>query len=174
MPNLIRLSALALAASFALAAPAHAVTTAPVVSTFDFSGVCNDCIGTGTGELQLGNYNLGDPISANNFLSFVYNGTNLLSAFTITAADASGLSGSMSVPLPGAEDFSVTGTSNNFTSQSGGFWCVGGACYADYGFSSQWTAIQTASTIPTAVPEPTSIALLAGALLGAAALRRRT
>ena len=156
MPNLLHLSAFALAASLAAIAPARAVTTTAIVSTFDFSGTCSDCTGAGTGELKLGNYNLGDAITANNFLSFVYNGTNLLPAFSITAADASGLSGSMSAPLPGAEDFSVVGNDGDFTSQANGFWCVGGACYADYGFSHSWTAVQTISTTPTGVPEPMS------------------
>ena len=54
-----------------------------------FSGTCGDCSGTATAELTLtGDYTLGASLTTSNFLSFHYDGTNLLPAFTINSGDS--------------------------------------------------------------------------------------
>ena len=51
---------------------------------FSFTGVCSDCDGTAHAELVLKDYTLGETMGDANLVSFTYDGTNLLSGFTIT------------------------------------------------------------------------------------------
>lgn len=163
-----RLAAVLLPVALSLASPAARADT---LSTFDFSGTCSDCTGSGTAALVLNNYTLGTAISASNFVSFTYNGTDLLAAFTITASPDVVVQGSIDEPLPGPETFAVFGDENDFSSSSTGFWCVGGGCVADYGFTHVW---MTTTDATASVPEPMTIALLGGGLIGLAAVRRKS
>lgn len=140
--------------------------------TYDFSGTCTDCSGFGIGELTLSNYNLGDSITPDNFVSLHYDGTNLLAAFEIDQGNNVSLYGQINGPLPAAETVSVynQSTGQSFYASSGGYWCVGTSCISDYGSSNVWSA---AAPI-TPVPEPFALWLFASGVIGTAwAIRRR-
>jgi MYXO-CTERM domain-containing protein len=144
------------------------------VTTYNFTGTCSDCSGTGTATLTLGNYTLGQPITTSNFISLTYNGTNLQGAFTIpTGAPNLSVSGSITT-VPGTNNVTVVSSLFNsvvFNSSTTGSWFVG---LGDAGTTSVWTA---ASPTPTPTPAPPTIVLLAMGLLAMAALfwwQRRT
>ena len=155
---------LALAGAFSTS-PARAVT-------FTFAGVCTDCAGTATAELVLNDYTLGAAIDDTNFVSFRYGGTNLLPAYTISAADLPSLSGSIDGPLPASESVVFATSDLEFVSNTSGGWCTGArfSCGDDLGASHLWSAVADDTTT---VPEPLTISLLGGGLLGLAALRRK-
>ncbi len=134
-------------------------------TTFYFSGVCSDCSGTGQGQLVLQNYNLGDTITSSNFVSFTYDGTNLVPGYQVTGGQYFSVGGQIDAPLPGAEFFYVDPNNGDpyFLSETDGFWCVGNTC-GDTGTSSTWAA---------SVPEPATALLLGVPLLGLRLLRRR-
>ena len=157
----------ALAALFgvvALAAPAAATDT-----KFLFTGLCIDCTGTGTGELVLKNYTLGDVLTKSNFVSFTY--TSNLTSFSLDHVTS--LVGSFST-LPGSafvalydEDYVFSSFSTPFFSP----WCAGstGTCGSDFGLISSW------SLVAGSVPEPAMWAamVLGFGLLGATMRRPR-
>ena len=170
MFNLLRLATLMTGVALA-SMPARADPMS--VSTFDFSGICSDCATVGNAELTLSNYTLGDAISAANFVSFAYAGTDLLPAFNIDATQAYSLAGSIGAPIPGPQDFTVSGNGEDFTSQTYGFWCAGQACFDDLGFTHSWTvASVVVGASPVSMPEPTSLVIFAIGVLGVIALRR--
>ena len=138
-------------------------------STFYFAGACSDCVGTGRAELVLANYTLGTAISSSNFLSFHYDGTNLLAPFTITASSSNSYSGAIAGPLPAAENIFISAPGAVFVTDVGGSWCVGRSCLADFGQTSIWS--DTAP--PAGVPEPFSLSLLLAGLAGTALTLRR-
>jgi hypothetical protein len=122
-----------------LAAPASAVS-------FDFTGTCLDCAGTGTGTLVLKNYTLGDVLTSANFVKFTYS-SNLLS-FSLASVDD--LTGSLT-GATGPAYVSFHGGGYTFNSLvAGPFspWCTGttGTCGSDYGLLSSWST--------GSVPEP--------------------
>jgi hypothetical protein len=142
--------------------------TAPAVSpttTYNFTGTCTDCSGTGTATLVLSNYTLGQPITTSNFVSLTYNGTNLISAFTIPAnAPSLNVSGSITT-LPGQNTVSINSSlfsSITFSSNTNGQWFVG---LSDFGTVSVWTGTNITTT-----PAPSTIVLLAIGLLALTAL----
>jgi hypothetical protein len=158
-------------------ASAIIVIPPPVITVYDFTGICTDCIGQGKAELSLSDYTLGDPITQANFVSFHYDGTNLLSPFTINNADVLYISGSINGPLPSAQNFVVdsgnynTGNFMVFESSSGGSWCVGLSCDSDFGSTSSYSLAGPVG--PIGVPEPMPVLLLAGGLLAALVARRK-
>jgi hypothetical protein len=146
--------------------PANAV--AIEVTTFYFYGQCEagDCSGTAEAILKLaGDYNLGDAISSSNFESFTYEGTNLTPGYTVTYNEISSVSGAIDGPLPAAETFTLIPNNGDpaFHTLTSGFWCVG-AC-ADLGNSSFYSA--------SPVPEPMTLTLVGGGLLGMRFFGRR-
>jgi hypothetical protein len=158
--------------------PARAVTVIlPATTVYDFTGTCTDCSGFGNAELTLASYVPGSAITTANFVSFHYDGTDLLAAYTISAADVSYISGSITGPLPAAENFDLITNGFNamfesFYSTTGGGWCTGQGCFADYGATSFWSV--PSAVVPTSgVPEPLPLALLAGGLVAGYVVRRK-
>jgi hypothetical protein len=122
---------------------------------FSFTGVCSDCNGTAHAELVLKDYTLGDAMEDANLVSFTYDGTNLLSGFTITPSSPGlYLYGVIDGPFPAAENVIVFSTSAFFESSSGGSWCAGLVCGGDQGSVSQW------SIGVAAVPEAATWAMM--------------
>jgi len=155
--------------SFAGALAALAILSAAPASAgtivYDFTGTCTDCYsgsGNATGELTLlDTYQLGQAITSGNFVSFHYDGTNLLSPFTISLGDTNlFLSGSMST-VPGFDTVSFNSVNGTFLADSAsGNWCAGPGCASDQGGNGIFTgAVST--------PEPGSIGLV---LTGLAAM----
>ncbi len=128
-----------------------------VGTTFNFSGTCTDCSGTGTATLVLSNYTLGTPITTSNFLSLTYNGTNRQAAFTIPAG-APNLTVSGSITnLPGQNTVNIQSSlfsSVNFSSSTNGQWFVG---LSDFGSTSVWTS---GALPPAPTPVPSTVVLL--------------
>jgi hypothetical protein len=159
--TLIALAALA-------AAPASAL---PITNEiYDFTGACTDCYsgeGNATAELTLtGDYVLGQSITTSNFVSFNYDGTDLLSPYTIAAGDASlFVSGSLST-VPGFDTVSFSSVNGIFLSSSSGSWCTGvGLCESDQGTNGSYSSAAT--------PEPGTAGLLGAGLVALGMLSRR-
>lgn len=153
---------------FALLTPASG---AAVTQEYSWSGVCSDCDGTSTASLLLAGYTPGNPIVLENLVSFTYNGSNLLAAFTINQSNLSGINGTIPASLPGSTSFSIqSNDGHQFFSTSNpqtNFWCAGNSCDSDFG--------GTNSFVLAGVPEPGTVALVATGLgvLGFARRRRQ-
>jgi len=143
-----------------------AITT---TTTYNFSGQCTDCNGTATAQLTLlSSYVLGTSITTSNFVSFHYDGTNLISAFTINLADVGFLSGSLPATLPGPATLSVIDTTFfGFDSGITGQWNVGGDDFGTLG-------VYSLAGATTGAPEPGTLGVMGAGLglLGFAARRK--
>jgi hypothetical protein len=176
MKDLLRLIGLCVAAAI-FAGLSHA-SAIPVYSTFTFTGDCTDCTGQATGTLVLQNYTLGDPLETSNFVSFAY--SSKVISFGPDSLDSTYgiLEGTLPVDLPGpaiveienivlspgCEDCEELGFySFNYDSD---YWTLG---VQDYGTNGIWSA----AAAKTAVPEPSSLAMLAAGLAGLVAWRWR-
>jgi hypothetical protein len=104
----------------------------------------------------VGSYTLGTTLSSSNVVSFTYNGTNLLPAFTITPSSPNfNVSGSIT-NYPGQNTVFINSTLTNasgFESGTNGSWSAGSE--GDFGTVSLWGAAAPAT------PAPSSIVLLA-------------
>ncbi len=103
----------AVVATLSLTTPAHA----DPVFAVDFAGKCTDCNAASgdlaTAQLILHDYNLGDDITTGNFVSFTYNGTDLVNPFTIAAGDTNLIvAGLIQGTLPGYQDVFIKGDVN--------------------------------------------------------------
>jgi hypothetical protein len=130
------------------AVPAEATVPVGFDKVFDFSGQCDlDCTGKATAELTLApSYELGDPLGSSNFISFHYDGTNALPAFTFLVSDVVAYGGSISavpgkntVTLANAHGFGFTSFNN-----PAGNWGVG--FLSDAGIDGSYTAVPEPST----------------------------
>ena len=105
-----------------LSLPAQAIVVAPPpLSTLFFSGNCEDCAAAlqrpnfaVTARLVLQNYFQGSAITLANFVSFSYDGSNLLQPYSILSSSLPAVSGHISFALPSANEFHVTGANNYF------------------------------------------------------------
>ena len=86
----MRKTAVACAAFAALSvysASAGATSVSSQDQTFTFTGACTDCYdghASVSATLVLSNYTLGSAIGVGNFVSFTYNGSDLILPFTVT------------------------------------------------------------------------------------------
>jgi hypothetical protein len=145
------------------------LSQAATMSTFTFTGDCEDCTGQGTATLVLQNYTQGDPLELSNFVSFSYM-SNLLD---IQSTSLSFISGTIPVDLPGPADVELDQlvvppvcndcNTYDFRSQSinDGDWDIG---VDDEGINGVWAAAATSSSD---APEPAPAVMLG---LGIAAL----
>jgi hypothetical protein len=145
------------------------VVPASANQIFYFSGTCTDCNSGNPSDPATGTLVLTDngaTLSTSDFVSFTYNGTDLLAPFTISAGDPSiGVSGSIPSILPGPADVIISNSVWQFESDSLGNWSIGNVSLGDFGSASTWS--------DTAVPEPNTIFMLGAPLLALAFFRLR-
>ncbi len=137
---------------------AQRVRTQNPLQTYNFTGTCSDCTGTGTGQLVLVGYTPGQNIQASNFVSLSY--TSNLLTFTVTSANLNSISGQIPVTLPAAANVTI-GQSNSFGAinnmlftRAGGYWCAGLNCGLDTGASHTWSLV---APPPPPPPAPTTV-----------------
>lgn len=153
--------------SWAAAPGASAVTVAPANSVFDFNGVCSDCTGVVHGRLTLANYTLGSQITSSNFVSFFYDGSDIMGSFSIRPSESLLATGSITAAAPAGQDVYLDDGIHNFFTDHGGGWSIGeGGRNADYGSVHSFALAAT-------VPEPASLALLLAGVISAGLASRR-
>jgi hypothetical protein len=145
----------------------------PVITQFTFTGVCDDCTGTGVGVLTVENYTLGDEFTLDNFVDFTYT-SNFFpedSPFELTSPDV--FNGSIGAAT-GPYDVFIAG-GGIFSSQQMSFdtlsdWCLGGGCLSDEGLTHTWSLD---SPEVAATPEPGTLSLIGTGVAFVATLKRR-
>jgi hypothetical protein len=162
-------------AALVIAALASALPASASTISYDFTGACSDCYGgsgNAYGTLVLSaTYTPGSPITTSNFVSFTYDGTNLLGPFTITNSSPDlSVSGSIPSVLPSAATVSIDAVVNEtfleFNTNTDGAWSVTNPP-TDMGTLSSWSAVSTSA------PEPGTSGLLGLGLIAALVLGRR-
>ncbi|MDR3439438.1 PEP-CTERM sorting domain-containing protein [Telmatospirillum sp.] len=119
--------------------------------------------------ITLANYTLGNNITADNFVSFTYDGSNLLPKYTITSDEIMYIKGSLPGDLPGSARIGLeTSAYVFFGSDVDGSWFTGSVTPDDQGGAGTWSV---ASSTP--VPEPACLALLGIGLAGLGVTSRR-
>ena len=92
--------------------PAAPTPTSGIDITFNWSGTCTDCIQgdveSVTGTLMLKEFIANTALSTSNFVSFTYDGSNILPKFTITSEEASDMSGTLTADGTVASEFLLT------------------------------------------------------------------
>jgi len=158
------------AMSLGLSTAAQAFIIVGPDTEFAFYGTCSDCSGEVSGTVVLSNFTADSPLSFFDFVSFTYDGSNLLNPFTVdSSAPGLSLSGTLSADGTVTTDFNLAfnaltvGSSqvNQILVQSDGSWFVG---LDDQGTNGGFAA----------VPAPSTAVLLALGLVGAGAARRHT
>jgi len=151
-----------------------AVQTSPAINvgttaTYQFTGHCSDCTGTGTGSLTVQNYTLGQPLGNGNFVSFSYSSN--LTSFTISSATLVNLGGTLPASLPGPAAVTIIGPNNvALNTQLNGNWCSGTNCLLDSGSGGSWGL--PGSTVPAlSIPAMIGLAVMM-VLMGAFLLKR--
>lgn len=133
-------------------------------TTYNFTGTCQDCSGTATATLTvLGNYTLGTALSSSNVVSFTYNGTNLVTPFTITPSSPNFFVYGSITNYPGQNNVAISSSqsrTSGFFSNTNGSWGVG---LLDHGIASLWGAAAPATPAPsTSILLALGLAMLAG------------
>jgi hypothetical protein len=148
-------------------APTGASATAiPAQTIFNFSGDCDDCVGTFndglyqhvTGTLVLQNFIGGVPLNLGNFVSFHYDGSNLLAPFTVNANQASFLIGTLAADGRVLSPFDLF-FGSKFEVAPTGQWLIDN--FADVGPNGTFS-----------VPEPATLAIFGLGLLALGVTRR--
>lgn len=191
-------SALSLAsAGLVVSTGAAALVLGPPQSTYFFTGTCSDCTldsPPAIGTLVLEGYTPGDAIQNLNFVSFAYDGSNLVDPYSVTRND-------VAVRNPSLRNFGFDPTGGSDLA-AGAVPAAGGAARFQLRFSDnlkfetaldgQWFTCAPKGAVfysgscnlvinndhgsggrsTSAVPEPGSYALMGLGLLGLAGLRR--
>lgn len=183
MKSPVALAVLIGCAASLVSSPARAVVALPTTSVFEFFGSCDDCIlndVTGlVARLTLQDYTPGSLITESNLVSFEYMGSNLVDPYTVTPDPENpfyiyNLSGSMT---PGSSNnaflieyedgLKFDSTPNTSTGLADWYTCGNGP----NGYYSGTCNIVVNQDFGTggwfvAVPEPSSISLMALGMLG--------
>jgi hypothetical protein len=182
--------------TMAMTAPAQAQLApapAPVLSVWTFRGNCVDCANRREAltypvraTLTLADY-LGGALNRNHFVSFRYDGSNLIGPFDVTSANFTSISGNLTTPtqtltlLFGSggffrlATFPVEGNPRGFWDTCPAALGPRGVCFdsapADYGDNGSFTGPPPTNT----VPEPSSYAMMVVGLgaLGVVSRRRQ-
>ena len=158
-----------LAIAFSLFSASAQATVVDTFQQYNFSGVCTDCnLAThapSLAELVLKNYVAGTAITRYNFVSFHYDGSDKLAAYTIDNnplnPDIPSMQGFMYASLATQSVLFVAQGNNHFTVSNSGAWTTD---LQDEG---------TGGTFSSAVPEPGTLALLGLGLAGIGGMMRR-
>jgi hypothetical protein len=196
--NLAHRTAQRLAGLLLALAAASTCHAAPATNqVYYFTADCTDCAAAAhtasyavSGQLTVdGNTKPGDAIGITNFVSFVYQQTNLQHAFSVTVGGSDsdpltddykleGVSGNLPASLPGASGLALdfSGFGFFYVQGNGNFvlCAILSGCplltISDYGTQGSFSS---SPSTPSTVPEPSSFALVGLALLTLGAHRGR-